>query len=118
MNENNIIHSSTDYDSFEFFKGNRPLLKGHVKNLVEDKTFPKNFFSCPIVVNEKKFILDGQHRYTAAKQLGIPIYYIIMHGGVKSDIKNRNINIKNWKLDDYVHYYSNDSVKIPYNSYS
>ena len=35
---------------------------------------------CPIIVNENYEIIDGQHRYSASKELGLPIRYIVGEG--------------------------------------
>jgi hypothetical protein len=67
----------------------------------------------PIEVNEHNFILDGQHRFLAAKELGLPIYYIINWGGSLSDTRKVNSTQKGWTLLDFARSYA-DSGREAY----
>jgi len=58
-------------------KVNRPILESHVKNLAKSMLINGYWEGKPIQVNEKLEILDGHHRYLAAKKLQIPYYYVI-----------------------------------------
>lgn len=100
------IHHSTDYDSFHFFPENRQLVLSHVHRLIDDKTFPIGFRSCPIRVTDQKYIVDGQHRFTAAKKLGIPIYYVIDSKANSDSIRICNSNQLRWVGDDYLHFFA------------
>lgn len=75
------ILSSSDFESFKFFNFNRPVSKPHVKTLVESMK-KWGFQSTLTVIKtsvldgvERYYILDGQHRFTAAKTLGIPFEF-------------------------------------------
>jgi hypothetical protein len=58
----------------------------------------------PIVVNEKMFIVDGQHRFEACRRLGLPIHYLVQRGAQAQDIIPVQ-NSKKWGLDDFIHFY-------------
>ena len=113
MKTSPIIYCTPDYGQFQFYPSNRPIFEAHVTKLMESK-FPDKFHTCPITVNGEHFIIDGQHRYTAAKRLGIPIYYIIDRDATESDILQRNAVMKNWRTMDFVHYFAqtNDTYKF------
>ena len=70
-----------DYDKFQFFDWNRDIDVRHVKELKNAINHLKyvlhNFSIIVIVRNGVFYILDGQHRYVAAKELGLPIYYTV-----------------------------------------
>lgn len=100
------IKSTKDYNLFQRYESNRKPRPLHVLTLVQDKTFPYKFPTSPIVVNSNFFIIDGQHRYWAARELGIPIYYIIDPTADEEDIKIRNTQLKAWDGLEFVHYFS------------
>jgi hypothetical protein len=50
-------------------------------------------------------IIDGQHRYYAAKKLKLPIYYIMHDTIEESDISRLNSIKKDWKPLDYINFY-------------
>lgn len=101
------IYTTSDYTIFKFFPENRPISKKHVRSLAEDSTFSSNFINSTIEVTPDHYIIDGQHRFIAAKQLGIPIHYQICYSDPFLQIKNRNVNQKRWKFDDYINFYAN-----------
>ena len=69
----NKIMQTTDYDEFTFFHGNRSIDEKRLKVLMESiKTYG---LINPIVVNQKKEIIDGQHRYQSCRNLSIPVRY-------------------------------------------
>jgi hypothetical protein len=100
------IHDTKNYDKFQSFEANRPVCKKHVKKLVADPTFAKNAKTCPILVNSNLEIIDGQHRFAACQILKLPIYYIIDPKADSNDIMIRNVQMKPWRSDDYVHFFS------------
>ena len=73
-----VIYETYDYDKFSLLKSNRPVNKAHVIRLVE--SMDEEYLLSPITTNEKFQIIDGQHRFTAAKEKGLPIRYIIAQG--------------------------------------
>lgn len=97
------IHKTQDYDIFNTLKGNRDLNISHKEKL--KKSFKKDYLISPIIVNEKYEIIDGQHRFNAARDLYYPIYYILINGYSLEEVKILNTNTKNWKREDYLNAY-------------
>jgi len=67
----------------------------------------------PIIVNEKFEIIDGQHRYEAAKELGLPVNYIMVKGYGLDEVKKLNENASNWGKKEHLHAY----VELEYPAY-
>ncbi len=99
------IEFSTDYESFQLLPENRTLSNSHVNVFVKDPSFPNTFRFHPIIVDEKRNIIDGQHRYFAARHLKIPIYFMIQPGANLDTIKNYNVQQKSWLEKDYLSFY-------------
>lgn len=101
--EVNKVLSSTDYKKFSFIDSNRELRLQHVEEL------KVSISACPlnkaIDVNEKLQIIDGQHRYMAWWELGLPIIYIIHKGWGPKEVPILNTNQKNWNPSDFVKMY-------------
>lgn len=70
------IQKTTDYKLFKKLDGNRDVKKTNalVKSIRE---FDLTMYS-PIIVSVDFRIIDGQHRFAACRELGLPIYYIVM----------------------------------------
>lgn len=97
------IYTTKDYSKFKHIDGNRSVVKPHLKRLMA--SIKSNYLFSPILVNEKHQIIDGQHRFEAAKELGLPIYYIIKKGYGLVEVQILNSNLKNWSTDDYMNGY-------------
>ena len=96
----NQVYKTTDYAMFRTITGNRQVNQLHLKRLkqsMEEKQIP-----VPIIVNHRNEIIDGQHRFTAAQELGKPVYFIRVKGLELPDIHRLNTNLKNWQADDYL----------------
>jgi hypothetical protein len=107
----NQVLMTTDYDLFQNISGNRHINKLHLNRL--KTSMQEKYLAVPIIVNDKYQIIDGQHRYEAAKDLGKPIYYIKIDGLKLPDIHRLNTNSKNWGADDYLDGY----VELGYPEY-
>lgn len=72
------VYSTMDYDSLKLIagKGNRPLDPKRVAAIKASIEKDNLLYAEPIKVNSKHEIVDGQHRYTAARELGVPVYYL------------------------------------------
>lgn len=70
------IKKTLDYSLFKKLDGNRDTKKSNV--LVKSiKELDLTKYS-PIIVSEDFRIVDGQHRFDACRQLGKPIYFVVM----------------------------------------
>ena len=114
MNNNDevvgVVYKSNNYSKFKLMKGNRDIDDSNVKKLESSIKSIGYKIEEHIIVNEKFEIADGQHRFMACKNLGVPIYYMQGTGLDLKTVKMLNSNQKNWRLKDHVH--SNAEVEI------
>lgn len=101
MSKEYQILKTNDYDKFSFIESNRNLNSRNYAKLV--KSIEKEQLIIPILVNEKYEIIDGQHRFTACKELNKPIYYYIVEGYTIEQVKRANMVNSIWKKEDYLH---------------
>ena len=94
------IMVTENYDMFKKIGGNRKINKANYAKIV--KSMKEEQLIIPIVVNEKYEIIDGQHRFTACKDLGKPIYFYMVRGYGLEQVKRANIASSNWKKENYL----------------
>ena len=97
------ILATTDYDQFHFLEGNRPFNKGLLL-IIEDSILNDGDYLKynPGIVNEKGEIIDGQHRWRKAKDMGLAWYYQVAPGfGLKEAILF-NSRKREWRARDYL----------------
>lgn len=100
------VYHTTDYDLFHLLPQNRPIVPRQVRKLVE-QIGRKNLLSVdPILVTSDMGIIDGQHRLSAARELGVPIFYKVAAQLSKEDIALLNTTKSNWLGTDYLHYWA------------
>ena len=109
------IQKSNDYEIFQLINGNRKISTKKVNRIVEDVNSGLNLFPyCPIIVSESDGvyrIIDGQHRFMAAKSLQHPIHYIVAHHIKLRDIARMNTNTDKWKYSDFTKCYIDLGIK-------
>lgn len=101
------MKQTDNYSIFKKKQGNRTINQRHVRKLKESLQKHGFLESCPIIIDKNMFIIDGQHRLEAAKQLGIPVFYITESESSSDLIIDLNITQKKWNAIDYVRYYAN-----------
>ncbi len=96
---------SNDYSKFKLRPDNRPVGESpHLERLKNSIKMKNLLHLRPITVNENMEILDGQHRYEAAKALGLDIYYEIAKNADPYDMVLMNIT-KPWNHSDFMNYF-------------
>lgn len=75
--ESPVIQKTHNYDKFKLIDWNREINKPNVIKLIEENRIKFQLHKFPILVTDKFKIIDGQHRFAAAQELGCPIYYIV-----------------------------------------
>lgn len=106
-----IILSTKDYSIFKSVNFNREKNRRHIETLKKIILKENLLHLHPILLNEKMEVVDGQHRLEAAKELGLPVYYI--RGEISYDhILNSNLFQKKMDLEDVIKFYSMKD-KIP-----
>jgi hypothetical protein len=102
------IYQTLDYHLFKHLLGNREKNSLHIERL--KRSFKEKYLICPIIVNKKHEIIDGQHRFEAAKRLGLPVIFIYGDDGGQDyglrEVQLLNTNTINWKLNDYLEAYA------------
>lgn len=100
-------HFTRDYDRFKLLFANRNIDENHVKALKKAFDESGNITKVqPILVNENFEIIDGQHRFQAAKELRLPVYYTRVPGLNIHDAQQMNLLHKLWTLSDFVNAYA------------
>jgi hypothetical protein len=99
----NQVNQTNDYEMFKTLEGNRHVNKLHVNRLKE--SFKTAYLLSPILINQRNEIIDGQHRFEAAKSLSLPVNYIICNDYGLKEVQILNTNMKNWKKEDYLNAY-------------
>lgn len=90
----NQVYMTTDYEKFKFIHGNRLLITAHIKRL--EQSLSKKQLMSLVIVNERYEIIDGQHRFTVCKNLGLPLYYMMVSGYALEEVQIFNQNSSNW----------------------
>lgn len=102
-----MAEMTTDYDMFELLDCNKHRInQKHVEVLMASIQSCNMLKFKPILVNKDYGILDGQHRFLAAKSLGVPIYYDMDKQAKDDVIIMLNQAQKMWAYEDYLNYYA------------
>lgn len=112
------VYKTFDYNQFKRIDGNRLINNKNYSKLVNSMKEEQLFI--PILVNEKMEIIDGQHRFAAAKELGLPIFYIVKEGYGINEVKKANMVGSNWTKADFLDMYitNGNEVYIQFNEIS
>lgn len=103
------LETSKNYAAFLPNDEQRYIHPPHVKHLVQRMSDYGFLPSKPIQCFKRgaKFILiDGHHRLAAAKQLGIPFFYVLEPESNTQTMAAVNSTVKTWVLADYVRMYA------------
>ena len=103
------VYTTKNYNSFSFLGNNRMVSKSHVGKIIE--SMKKSRLMSPILVNENRQIIDGQHRFLAQKELKLSVPFIVKKGYGEKETQILNTNTKNWSLVDWESYYCNKNIK-------
>lgn len=96
------IHQEPNYRAFKILKGNRPLVPGKVKRIIDSVKEGMSLFQyCPIMVNSQMYVIDGQHRLEACKKLNLMVYYVVVPDITLVQIAKLNSNTSRWKSSDF-----------------
>lgn len=97
------IKKSSDYHKFRFMADNRRINKSHLLKLKE--SMKTNYLFTVIIVNENYEVCDGQHRFIACRDLGLPIYYVVCKGYGIKEVTTYNSQTSNWSTKNYLDSY-------------
>ena len=105
------VFSTTNYKLFKIAIWNRD--PKHVK-VIKESIMENGFLMVPILVNESMEIIDGQGRFYALRELGLPVYYIVQNGLRREHCIALNYKQTNWGTSDYVKCYAIESNDYKY----
>ena len=94
------IFKTNNYSKFKMLEENRNINQRNYAKLVN--SMKKEQLVIPIIVNENYEIIDGQHRYLASKELGLPIYYFVISGYGMDQVIRANLASSNWTKKDFL----------------
>lgn len=105
------LQKTSAYGKFKFMRGQRPI----DLNCSESKTLMASMKeygflpAFPVMVRatgsgDTYEIVDGQHRYTVAKELGLPIYYVVDESEI--DVTLVNKAQRKWSPTDFAESYA------------
>ena len=108
------LQSTTNYGLFVANDDQRKLDQNHIKRLMKSMGKVGFIPSKPIQCyrrGDKLVKVDGHHRFAAAVNLGIPIYYVIESEESQHMIAAENYLVKKWNGDDFIRVYANRGMK-------
>lgn len=94
------IFKTKDYDKFSFLKENRRINARNYSQLVN--SMKEEQLVIPVTVNGNMQIIDGQHRFTACKELGLPVYYYMEEDYGIEQVQRANMVGTNWNKKDFL----------------
>ncbi len=98
-----------NYDLFSFKKENRGISKQKITQLKDNFLkfgYDENY---PVLIDENFLIIDGQHRFTACKELKIPVIYAFSKNNSNEYMRSLNIVSSAWELADYIRSYASEN---------
>ena len=99
------VKATRNLDQFVIADWNRAIKPQRV-NGIKKSILNYGYIPNPIIVNEKKEVIDGQGRLIACKELNLPIYYMQIKGIGGQECIAMNCYQKQWTGRDYVDFYA------------
>jgi len=105
------IYETYNYEMFTFLKENRDVNPANVEKIKASMKVKR--LLKPLNIGSEGGVYDGQHRFEACVELGLPIHYIVDESLTIDDIPRLNTIAKTWKQSDHLEYYCKRGKK-PY----
>jgi len=100
------IYRTTDYEMFQYIPGNRDIDSNNVDRLVG--SINRQGQIQPVLLDEKLFVIDGQNRIAACKELDIYVRFQLTSLGENGRlelVQMVNTVRKNWSWENYLKMY-------------
>jgi hypothetical protein len=107
------LQTTTNYGLFVANDDQRKLDQNHAKRLAQSMAKVGFIPSKPVQCwkrGDKLIIVDGHHRYEAAKALGIPLCYVVESAESQHMIAAENFLVKKWNGEDFIRLYANRGI--------
>ena len=99
-----------NYNLFSYTQNNRKINNGLVNRIIDSINQIGYVKARPIIVDESFKIIDGQHRFEACKQLGLPIYYEITNIDSNRAMVLLNKTQLIWRLQEYIEHWAIEEI--------
>lgn len=106
------VYKTYNYDKFQFLEDNRHVKESRVKK-IKESIDEVGLILQPVLVNEKYEIIDGQGRFNACKEKGLPIYYVVQKGLGIEECRWLNKGQENWRVWDWINSFA-DGGNVDY----
>lgn len=102
------IYKTLDYSIFKYYDLNRKVSTRHKNDLKKSLTKINLLKYKPVIVDNNYYVVDGQHRIAAAKELGIEVYYVVLPKEISGCDAMVLFNQKQveWKVTDFLKYHA------------
>jgi ParB-like nuclease domain len=100
------IFKTKNFERFKFNDFNREIKEAHVKWLMEQMQKYGFIKGKQITCNEKYEIIDGHHRFVAAKRLNIPFEVQVIRGANEELLQKSNVGQLNWNKHNFTNYWA------------
>lgn len=103
------LQHTTNYGLFIANDDQRKLDQNHAKRIAQSMVKVGYIPSKPVQCykrGDKLVIVDGHHRYEAAKAIGQPVYYVIESEESQHMIAAENFLVKKWDGNDFIRVYA------------
>lgn len=107
-NLNIEVNETSNLEQFIFDTNNRKVSEVHVARIMGSMQRDGFNWNFPLRVRkdgDMYVVLDGQHRLTAARRLGISVYFTVMGDSKDDAVYTANAFSKGWALHDYHRYW-------------
>ncbi len=104
-NKAGTVYVTNELETFKIINGNRRDIERR-KNKIRKSVEKVGYISAPIIVNEKKEVIDGQARLAYCKETGTSIAYYVIGGLTVDDCIAMNMSSTNWGMMDYIRSYA------------
>lgn len=98
------IQKTKEYKKFKYLPWNRDIDAKKLKELCNKMALNNLTKDLPVLVDKKMQVLDGQHRISACKELGLPVWYKVADKATVNDIAFMQTNAK-WQPKDYIKFW-------------
>lgn len=105
-----VIHQTHDYKKFVLSEQNRdvnPSALTRVKNSMEKYGWLKAYPMHVVSRDGRLAIIDGQHRFSAAQKLNLPVFYVVCQEEEDFKISDINLAQRPWTNVDFATSYHN-----------